>query len=636
MRFLKQLFIERPLAILAITALATVASASEVVVKPYSPYADRDYPNNVYWGETHIHSALSADAGGGGTKLMPRDLYRFARGEEVQSNTGQPVKLRRPYDFFGVTEHTDGMGVITDIINGAPNIMSDKQGKKFNEAFNQGGEAAQQASYQLIELFAQGKLSPALNYQPGNPGYKTTWETLVNTAEEFNEPHHFTALIAYEWTSLTAGNNLHRNVFFRDGPERALQVLPFTMTPPQGSPNPRELWKWMQDYEDRTGGRVLAIPHNGNLSNGIMFPMQDDFDDGASFDSEYTKTRQKWERLVEIGQTKGDSETHPLLSPDDEFADYETWDMGNLDLTAKKTPDMLPGEYTRSALKRGLQLQEQTGSNPFKLGFVGGSDIHTGLSTNDDDNFFGAFAYQEPSKDRAMKLAKQNEKLGIGYSTWFYASPGPTAVWARHNTRAAIWDAMQRREVYATTGPRIRVRFFGGWDFNDQDIRSRNIADEGYGRGVPMGADLNAGPQGSAPTFMAQALRDPDGANLDRIQIIKGWLDGDGNAHEKVYDVAWSGDRVPDEKGKLPPVGDTVDLSVPTWSNSIGTGQLVAVWTDPDFDPALKAFYYARVIEIPTPRWTAYDMVRYGLEVPVEVPLKTQERAYTSPIWYQP
>ncbi len=392
----------------------------------------------------------------------------------------------------------------------------------------------------------------------------------------------------------------------------------------------------MQDYEDRTGGRVLAIPHNGNLSNGIMFPMQDDFDDGASFDSEYTKTRQKWERLVEIGQTKGDSETHPLLSPDDEFADYETWDMGNLDLTAKKTPDMLPGEYTRSALKRGLQLQEQTGSNPFKLGFVGGSDIHTGLSTNDDDNFFGAFAYQEPSKDRAMKLAKQNEKLGIGYSTWFYASPGPTAVWARHNTRAAIWDAMQRREVYATTGPRIRVRFFGGWDFNDQDIRSRNIADEGYGRGVPMGADLKAGPQGSAPTFMVQALRDPDGANLDRIQIIKGWLDADGNAHEKVYDVAWSGDREPDDKGKLPPVGDTVDLSVPTWTNRIGSGQLVAAWSDPDFDPALKAFYYARVIEIPTPRWTAYDAVRYGLEVPAEVPLKTQERAYTSPIWYTP
>ena len=404
----------------------------------------------------------------------------------------------------------------------------------------------------------------------------------------------------------------------------------------QGSPNPRDLWKWLQDYEDKTGGRVLAIPHNGNLSNGIMFPMQDDFDNGAAFDPEYTKTRQKWERLVEIGQTKGDSETHPSLSPDDEFADYETWDFGNLDLTAKKTPEMLPGEYTRSALKRGLELQEQTGTNPFKLGFVGGSDIHTGLSINDDDNFFGAFAYQEPSKDRAMSMAKQSEALGIGYRTWFYASPGPTAVWARHNTRAEIWDAMERREVYATTGPRIRVRFFGGWDFTDQDIKSRDIAGAGYERGVPMGSDLKTGPQNTAPTFMVQALRDPEGANLDRVQIIKGWLDAGGNSHEKVFDVAWSGDRKPDRKGKLPPVGDTVDLSVPTWSNSIGTGQLVAAWTDPDFDPALKAFYYARVIEIPTPRWTAYDQVRYGLNLPDEVPLKTQERAYTSPIWYTP
>ncbi len=636
MLLLTRTTIARTVTVFLCTNLVALAAVAGDTGEPYSPYADRDYPTNVYWGETHIHSALSGDAGGGGTTLMPRDLYRFARGEQVQSNSGQPVKLRRPYDFFGVTEHTDGMGVITDIIKGAPNIMADEQGKKFNEAFNKGGEAAQQASYQLISLFAQGKLSPALNYQPGNPGYKTTWDTLVHTAEEFNEPHRFTALIAYEWTSLVAGNNLHRNVFFRDGPERALQVLPFTMTPPMGSPNPRDLWKWLQGYEEKTGGRVLAIPHNGNLSNGIMFPMQDDFNNGADFDSEYTKTRQKWERLVEIGQTKGDSETHPSLSPDDEFADYETWDFGNLDLTAKKTPEMLPGEYSRSGLKRGLQLKEQTGSNPFKFGFVGGSDIHTGLSINDDDNFFGAFAYQEPSKDRAMKLAKQSETLGIGYKTWFYATPGPTAVWARHNTRAEIWDAMERREVYATTGPRIRVRFFGGWDFNDKDIKSRDIADAGYGRGVPMGSDLKPAPDNTAPTFMVQALRDPEGANLDRVQIIKGWLDADGNTHEKVFDVAWSGDRKPDQKGKLPAVGDTVDLSVPTWSNSIGSGQLIAVWTDPDFDPELSAFYYARVIEIPTPRWTAYDMVRYGLDMPDEVPLKTQERAYTSPIWYTP
>ncbi len=633
---LKGQFAIQSIMVIAFASMIGIAGAADDESKPYSPNADRDYPTNLYWGETHIHSALSADAGGGGTTLMPRDLYRFARGEQVMSNTGQPVKLRRPYDFFGVTEHTDGMGAITDMIKGTPNIMADEQGRKFHEAFSKGGKDAQDASYKLIELFAQGKLSDALNYQPGNPAYKSTWELLVHTAEEFNEPHRFTALIAYEWTSMTAGNNLHRNVFFRDGPERALQVLPFTMTPPYGSPNPRDLWKWLQDYEDKTGGRVLAIPHNGNLSNGIMFPMQDQFDNDESFNREYASTRQKWERLVEVGQTKGDSETHPSLSPDDEFADYETWDFGNLDLTAAKTPDMLAGEYTRSALKRGLQLQEQTGVNPFKLGFVGGSDIHTGLSINDDDNFFGAFAYQEPSKDRAMKLAKQSESLGIGYKTWFYSSPGPTGVWARHNTRAEIWDAMERREVYATTGPRIKVRFFGGWDFDANDMKSRDIAAAGYGRGVPMGSDLKAGPVNGAPTFMVQALRDPDGANLDRVQIIKGWMDAEGNTHERVFDVAWSDDRQRGDDGKLPPVGDSVDLSVPTWSNTIGSAQLGTAWTDPDFDPAQQAFYYTRVIEIPTPRWTAYDQVRYGLDLPDEVPLKTQERAYTSPIWYTP
>ena len=621
------------LVIFAVAFLVPPANSDDAI---YSPYAQRDYPTRVYWGETHVHSALSADAGGGGTRLMPADLYRFARGDEVTSNTGQPVRLRRPLDFIGVTEHSDGMGAITDIMQGTPNIMADEQGRKFHEAFNKGGEEAQQASYKLIEAFAQGTLSPALNYQPGNPGYANTWELLVKTAEEYNDPHVFTTLIAYEWTSLVDGNNLHRNVFLRDGEERALQVVPMTMTPPYGSPDPRDLWKWLSEYEAKTGGRVLAIPHNGNLSNGIMFPMQNDFENGALFDSKYTQERQKWERLVEVGQTKGDSETHPALSPEDEFADYETWDFGNLDLTAKKTPDMLAGEYTRSALKRGLELERQTGTNPFKLGFVGGSDIHTGLVTNDDDNFFGAFAWVEPSADRTMKDAKKNEALGIGYKGWFYATPGPTAAWAHANTREAIWDAMERREVYSTTGPRIQVRFFGGWDFGEDDVRQRDIARAGYHRGVPMGGDLTAGPKGAAPTFMVRAVRDPEGANLDRIQIIKGWIDSGGKTHEMVYDVAWSDGRKPDRNGKLPPVGDTVDLSVPTWTNTIGSADLVVAWKDPDFDPAQSAFYYARVIEIPTPRWTAYDRVRYGLDLPEGLPLKTQERAYTSPIWYTP
>jgi hypothetical protein len=614
--------------------LSPVALADDV---PYSPNADHEYPDRLLFGETHLHSALSADAGGGGTRLMPRNVYRFARGEQVKSSTGQAVKLSRPYDFIALTEHTDGMGVFTDLISGSANIMADEQGRKYHEAFNAGGEQARQASYDLIKQFSQGTLSPALNYQPGNPGYARTWNDLVQAAEEYNEPHRFTALIAYEWTSLVKGNNLHRNVILRDGPERALQVLPFTMTPPIGSPDPRDLWKWLQSYEDTTGGRVLAIPHNGNLSNGIMFPLQDDFDNGAAFDRTYASTRQKWERLVEIGQTKGDSETHPLLSPDDEFADYERWDWANLDLTEKKTPEMMLGEYTRSALKRGLSFHESLGANPYKMGFVGGSDIHTGLTTPDDNNFFGAFAWMEPSATRATMTAKENKDLGIGYKGWQYATPGPTAVWAQANTRAAIFDAMQRRETYATTGPRIRVRFFGGYDFSDSDVKQRDIAAIGYARGVPMGADLHAAPSTDAtPGFLIAAMRDPDGANLDRIQVVKGWIDQSGAAHEKVYDVAWSGDRKISRRGKLPPVGDTVDLSVPTWSNTIGAADLATYWTDPDFDPALKAFYYARVLEIPTPRWTAYDQVRYDIDLPDDVVLKTHERAYTSPIWYTP
>jgi len=604
--------------------------------KPYSPYADREFPTKLLFGETHVHSALSADAGGGGTKLMPRDVYRFARGDQVMSNTGQPARLARAFDFFALTEHTDGMGAITDVLRGAPNIMADEQGKYFHQQFTAGGEAAKKASVELIKRFSQGTLSPALNYQPGNPGYKSTWEDLVSAAEEFNDPGKFTTLIAYEWTSLVKGNNLHRNVFFRDGPERALQVLPMTMTPPQGSPDPRDLWKWLQSYEDKTGGDVIAIPHNPNLSNGIMFALQNDFENGAPYTADYLKTRAKWEPLVEIGQTKGDSETHPLLSPDDEFADYERWDWANLDVTEKKTPEMLPGDYVRSALKNGLAIAVEKGTNPFKLGFVGGSDIHTGLSTSFDDNFFGAFAWMEPSPERSLNVVKSNKELGISYKGWQYATPGPTAVWATENTRGAVFDALERREAYATTGPRIRVRFFGGYDFTDTDIRGRNLARVGYAKGVPMWADLASAPQGKSPNFMIWALRDPDGANLDRVQVIKGWVDSKGKTRERVFDVVWAGDRQPDKNGKLPAVGDTVDLSVPTWSNSIGAPELATVWQDPEFDADSHAFYYLRVIEIPTPRWTAYDRIRMGVDMPEEIRLKTQERAYTSPIWYAP
>jgi hypothetical protein len=567
---------------------------------------------------------------------MPRDAYRFARGEQVTSNTGLPLKISRPYDFLAVTDHSDGMGVITDILSGAPNIMADPYGRELNAAFNAGGKTAKQAMVEMIARFAQGEVNPALNYQPGNPAYRAAWEQTVAAGEEFNEPGRFTTLFGFEWTSLVEGNNLHRVVLMRDGAEVAKQVEPYTTTPPVGSPDPRDLWDWMQRWESTTGGQMLAIPHNGNLSNGWMFPLVDNFQDGRPLDAAYAARRQQWEPLVEVTQHKGDGESHPALSTDDEFADFETWDVGNLDVSEAKTPEMLPGEYARPALKRGLELGRSLGTNPYKFGMIGSTDTHIAASTAREENFFGKNTPDEPRPGRAMMIGKENKTLGLVRYGWESSAGSLVAVWADDNSRVDIFDAMQRREVYATTGTRIRVRFFGGFGFEPADASRRDIARVGYAKGVPMGGDLPASGAPRVPGFLVVAQRDPDGANLDRIQIVKGWLDQQGKSQEKVYNVAWSGEREPDANGNLPAVGSTVDLSVPTWSNSIGAAELSTVWTDPDFDPAQDAFYYARVLEIPTPRWTAYDQVRFGIDLPDDVPLTVQDRAYTSPIWYNP
>lgn len=606
--------------------------------QPYSPYANQDFPTKVLFGDVHVHTGLSGDAGGSGTRLMPSDAYRFARGEQVTSNTGQPVRISQPYDFLAVADHTDGMGVILDILSGAPNIMADPYGRELNAAFNKGGQIARKATVDMIARFAQGEINEALNYQPGNPAYRATWETIVKAAEDYNEPGRFTALIGFEWTSLVKGNNLHRVVLMRDGADRATMVEPYTTTPPLGSPDPRDLWKWMGSWEEKTGGQILAIPHNGNLSNGWMFPLVDNFDEDNPLDEAYLKARSRWEPLVEVTQAKGDGEAHPLLSPDDAFADFETWDVGNLDVSQKKTPEMLPGEYARSALKRGLELEDSQGTNPYKFGMIGSSDTHTALSTNAENNFFGKMTAKEPKPGRAVGTEKENRVLGIKRSNWQTAAAGVTAVWAHENTRAEIFDAMQRKETFATTGPRIRVRFFGSFEFTEEDARTRQPAALGYRKGVPMGADLAAAPRGMAPSFLVAAMKDPQSGNLDRIQIVKGWLDAQGNAQESIYDAVWSDadKRRLDSKGNLPPVGNTVDATTATWTNRIGDAELITVWKDPDFDPAVKAFYYARVIEIPTPRWTTYDAARFAEEIPEGVPVSIQERAYTSPIWYQP
>jgi len=628
-------------AMLSSTALvaqeAAVSNIEEKVFqgRPYSPYANRAFPTQVYFGDTHVHTALSADAGGAGTKLLPRDAYRFARGEQVTSNTGQPVKLSRPLDFYMITDHSDGMGAITDIIGGAPHILADEQGRRFYEGFNSPEPKERAlAARELTSKFGAGEISDTLNYQPGNPAYADVWSDLVAASEEFNDPGVFTTFAAYEWTSFEAARTLHRNVIFRDGPEKTLQIVPYTTSPPTGSNDPRDLWAWLDNYESETGGRVLAIPHNGNISNGWMFPMQDDFAGGAPLDAAYAEARQRFERLYETTQYKGDGEAHPMLSPKDEFADFGTWDFGTGDATQAKTPDMLPGDYSRSGLKRGLALQAELGVNPFKFGLVGATDTHVGMTTVQEDNFFGKYPIEEPSPERLTGINTKFPDGSPAITGPMFQAAGLTAVWAEENSRTAIWDAMHRRETFATTGPRMRVRMFGGWDFDESDMSRRDLAQVGYTKGVPMGADLRSGE--GAPSFLVYALRDPIGANLDRIQIIKGWLDENGEQQEKVYDAAWSDDRVPGADGKLPAVGNTVDLRIPSWTNSIGAAELGSVWQDPDFDPSESAFYYARVIEIPTPRWTAYDAVRFGIDVPDDVDVIAQERAYTSPIWYTP
>ncbi|HSG80886.1 MAG TPA: DUF3604 domain-containing protein [Gemmatimonadota bacterium] len=603
--------------------------------KHFSPYAGRNFPTQVYWGDTHLHTGLSMDAGAFGARLTPEDAYRFARGEELTSSTGLQVKLGRPLDFLVVADHSDNMGFFPRLFAGDPGMLADPTGRRWYDMVQAGGQQGVAAAVEVIVAFSQNQFPEALASLPGSPAYRAAWEEMIDAADEYNDPGEFTAFIGYEWTSNTAGNNLHRVVIFRDDGAKATVVEPYTTLAPLGSDNPRDLWNWMQAYEDKTGGQVLAIAHNGNLSNGIMFPIVDSFT-GRRFDRAYAETRAAWEPLYEATQIKGDGEAHPYLSPTDEFADYETWDKGNLDLSVSKQNDMLQYEYARSGLQIGLQLERQLGVNPYKFGMIGSTDSHTGLATAEEENFFGKHSGTEPSPERYKH--PMAEAPSGRYESWDMVSSGYAAVWATENTREAIFDAMMRRETYATTGSRILVRFFGGWEFTAADAQSRLPGALGYTKGVPMGADLPARAGNGAPTFLVAALKDPFSGNLDRIQIVKGWLDSRGERHEQVYDVAWSDAdrRQPGADGKLPPVGNTVDVANATWTNTIGAPELITVWTDPDFDPSQPAVYYARVLEIPTPRWTAYEAKRYGITMDPAVSMTTQERAYTSPIWYTP
>ena len=594
--------------------------------QPYSPRVDQNFPQRPLFGDTHLHTAASFDAISFGTALTAEDAYRFARGEEVTSSTGVRGKLSRPLDFLVVADHAENMGTMGAMKDGLPELMTDPTVRRWHEQLQAGGEEAMKPYYDIVNSLGKKPLPEVLTNERLT---RSIWEQQIAAAEKYNEPGRFTAFIGYEWSSNAGGNNLHRVVVYRDGADKAEQMIPFSSFI---SENPEDLWGWMAQFEEKTNGQLLAIPHNGNLSNGRMF--QDTRFDGSPITREWARTRASFEPIYEATQIKGDGEAHPFLSPNDEFADYETWDKGNLNLSVLKKDEMLQYEYARSALQLGLKLEKQTGVNPYQFGMIGSTDAHTSLAAVAEDNFFGKLPHVEPSDHRlSATMVKFNE---IAVMASDIAASGYAAVWALENTRESIFDAMRRRETYATTGPRMVVRFFGGWNFSDEDAHTRRPAIAGYEKGVPMGGELTKAPKGKAPTFLVAALKDPIGANLDRYQIVKGWLDSKGNLHENVYDVTWSGNRKPGRDGKLPPVGNTVDVPNATYSNTIGATELIAVWKDPDFDPQQRAVYYGRVIEIPTPRWSAYDVKHFKLETPKDVQMITQERAYTSPIWYSP
>jgi Protein of unknown function (DUF3604) len=591
----------------------------------FSPYAGRDYPTRVFWGDTHLHTAVSVDAGTM-CRLGQEDAFRFARGEEVSTTYGLRAKLSRPLDFLVISDHAEMYGLMPQLLAGDPEILSTDAGQRWYAALTSGNTDAVFGTAMEIVASLSGDEPPIKS----SKAVANAWHAYTALADRYNEPGRFTALIGFEWTAI-GGYNLHRNVIFRGDANLANQTVPFSQF---DSKNPEDLWRHLAAFEERTGGEVLAIPHNGNLSNGRMFTVETF--DGNPLTKEIAELRARYEPLVEVVQIKGFGEAHPALSPNDEFAGYEIWDRSNLNGTELKKLEMLRWEYAREALKTGLMLEQKLGVNPFKFGMVGGTDAHTALTAVEEDNFFGKHSGVEPEPNRWKHVVIEAPDPKLTVFGWQQAAAGYAAVWASENTREALFDAMKRKETYATTGSRMTVRFFGGWEFSDQDTKSRLPAGVGYAKGVLMGGDLRSAPAGKAPTFLVAAAKDPYSGNLDRIQIVKGWLDANGEPHEQVFDVVWSGERKPDADGKLPSVGNTVDVRTATWSNTIGTPELIGVWRDPSFDPTQRAFYYARVIEIPTPRWTAYEALRFGVTMPAEVPMTTQERAYTSPIWYTP
>ncbi len=624
--------------------LLTSVNANE-----YSTGVDKDYPRKLLWGDTHLHSNMSADAYTiGNSNLTPSDAFRFARGEEVTSENGVRAKLRVPLDFLMVSDHATFIGMFKRIENRDPKILKTPLGKRWRKYMDE-------EDPNLFTEFVDG-LNGLLDVTFSKDDYKPVWKEITENVDSFNQPGIFTALIGYEWTPAPTGDNLHRVVVFKDDAKMAQKIIPFSAI---DSNKPEDLWNFLKKYNSSTGGEAISISHNSNISGGRMFPLENSY--GEPIDSAYANMRNRWEPLVEATQVKGDSETHPILSPDDAFADYETWE-GNIGRSQTKRlvrisntgdckdplnykcykykeeeEDRYIGSYVRSGLRRGLEIEKKIGTNPFKFGLIGSTDNHTALAASEEDNFFGKFLDSEPGPGRVESCMggcgrpvniADGEDIPSGdlWRNWQITASGYAGVWARDNTREEIFDAFKRKETYATTGPRIAVRFFGSWEFTEKDSFDPNFVEVGYEKGVPMGSDLPLRGSNKSPNFLIMAAKDPNGANLERVQVVKGWTNKDGSSSEKVYDVDLSSDAG----------SSTVNAETATYKNSIGESQFVSFWSDPDFNPREQSFYYVRVIEIPTPRWTTYDSVVFGNKLPKFIPRSHQERAYTSPIWYSP
>lgn len=587
--------------------------------------------NRPFFGDTHLHTALSPDAGLAGTKLGLDEAYRFARGETVTSNSGQQAALKRPLDFLVVADHSENLGLAQGLEASNPELLKSSLGQELHDLLKAG--KGREAFYLLVQWMAKGDEALV-----SNDAYMTSvWEMNNTVAERYNNPGTFTSLIGYEWTSQPGGGNLHRVVIFRDDKAMTDRILPFSAF---DSEDVEDLWAFMEAYESQLGGRVLAIPHNGNLSSGTMFLPQHQ-KTRMAIDADYARMRQRFEPIIEVTQAKGTGETHPLLSPEDEFASFNIVDNSNLGGFKPTTPEMIPYEYAREALRRGLQLEQELGVNPFKFGLIGSTDSHSSLPSTAEDNWWGKSPALEPSPERWKDvLIKSSKDASLDLTALQLGASGLAGVWASGNTRTALWDAMARKEVFGTSGTRLTARVYGGYDYTGEEIKSANWAKSACAKGVPMGGDLMAAAEGQVPSFLIQARKDPDGANLDRIQVVKGWLDASGKTHEQVFDVSWSdADKRPrGADGKVPSVGSSVNVREATYTNTIGATNLTAHWTDPSFDPSHKAFYYVRVLEIPTPTWLAYDRKNFNLydEMPDQAPYTSQERAYTSPIWYNP